>query len=131
MLKVATQQFNTVQKLKNLTTKKGKVANSFAQGLKDEGYNHIYQRPWIRDSIVVSGKNANGDTKTFILSYGGYKVKTNNIKPVTSHTSVREIDKAYMNEFGREISGAKKIQRLINNKIFDTNIEKRGWGIKG
>ncbi len=127
MFKVSTQSFNTIQKLKNMTSLKGKVANHFAKSLVESGYPTVYQRNLKGDVVALMGKNSSGDTKTFLLSGYGFSVKTNKIKPVTEHTAVREIDKSEFNQFGEEISGLKKIQRLINKHIFDTKIEKRGW----
>ena len=127
MMKVSTQPFNTMLKIKNMMSDKGKAANRFAKGLMEEGYANIYQRSLNADRVALSGENASGDIKTFILSYAGYRVKTNKVTSLTSHTAIREIDKAHFNQFDSEVSGIKKIQRLVNNKIFDTNIEKRGW----
>ena len=129
MTKVLTKPFTTIQKIINMNTPKGKAVNRFAQGLIQDGYSNIYQRALKYDRVAITGKNATGNTKTFILSRSGFRVKTNDVIPVTKHTAVREIDKATFNEFGGEIFGIKKIQRLINNNIFDTKIEKRGWGV--
>lgn len=128
MPKVSTVKFNTIQKFKNMSTQKGKVANIFAKGLMGEGYSNIYQRPFKDDIIALSGTKPTGETKTFLLSYWGFKVKTNKKTPVTTHTAIREIDKANFNEFGEEISGVKKIQKLVSGHIFDSKEVKRGWG---
>ena len=56
MTKVSTVTFNTIQKLKNMTTPKGKVANRFAEGLINEGYKNIYQRPLKFEKIAISGE---------------------------------------------------------------------------
>ena len=127
MFKVSTQPFNSMLKIKNMMSDKGKAANRFAKGLMEEGYADIYQRSLSRDRVALSGKNASGDTKTFILSYAGYRVKTNTLTPVTKHTAVREIDKAHFNQFDSEVSGVNKIQRLVNGHIFNSKETKRGW----
>lgn len=125
-MKVSTQPFNSIQKIKNIINKKGRTANLFANGLKNEGYKTIYQRPWNGDSVVISGKNVNGDTKTFILSYAGYKVKTNTLTSLPNNTMIREIDKAHFNQHDAEISGVNKIQKLVNGHICDSKVKKRG-----
>ena len=58
MMKVSTQPFNTMLKIKNMMSDKGKAANRFAKGLMEEGYANIYQRSLNADRVALSGKNA-------------------------------------------------------------------------
>ncbi len=126
MVKIATKPFNFVQQVRNMATPQGKALNRFAKGLKEEGFNQIYQRKW-KSHCMISGKNPAGDTKSFLLESSGYSVKINKTTPVTQNTKTREIDKSFRNEYGSEINGINKFQRIINNIVFDTKIKKRGW----
>lgn len=125
-MKIATKPFNFVQQVRNMTTPQGKALNRFAKGLKEEGFNQIYQREW-KSRCMISGKNPAGVTKSFLLGSGGYSVKINKTTPLTQNTKTREIDKSFRNGYGNEINGINKFQRIVNNTVFDTKIEKRGW----
>ena len=85
MKKIATKPFNLIQKFKNYGTQKGNTTNYFANKLKEGGYNNIYQRDFKSDSVVLYGKNDSGNTKTYLLSAFGYKVKTNKLEQVSEH----------------------------------------------
>ena len=126
-MKIATKPFNFIQQIRNMRTIQGKAINRFAQGLKNEGFTEIYQRNWKSNRSMVTGIDSKGTTKSYLLSSGGYSVKINKTTPVTQHTKTREIDKSIRNECGSEIYGSNKFQRIVNNTIFDTKIEKRGW----
>ena len=75
----------------------------------------------------MSGKNAEGNTKTQILNMFGFRTKTNTTKDVASNVKVKEIDKSNSNEFGREIFGETKKLTFVNNNLVKTEKTKRGW----
>ena len=127
MSKIGTQPFNLMRQIKNLRAQGGLTANSMAKKMKAEGYTEIYQRRWHDEGIVLSGKNAEGNTKTQILNMFGFRTKTNTTKNVSSNVKVKEIDKSNSNEFGREISGKTKKLTFVNDKLFKTENTKRGW----
>ena len=64
MSKIGTQPFNLMRQIKNLNAQGGLTANKMAKKMKSEGYTEIYQRRWQGEGIVLSGKNAEGNTKT-------------------------------------------------------------------
>lgn len=127
MSKIGTQPFNLMRQIKNLKAQGGLTANSMAKKMKAEGYTEIYQRRWQGEGIVLSGKNAEGITKTQILNMFGFRTKTNTTKDVASNVKVKEIDKSNSNEFGREISGETKKLTFVNNNLVKTENTKRGW----
>lgn len=127
MSKIGTQPFNLMRQIKNLKAQGGLTANSMAKKMKAEGYTEIYQRRWQGEGIVLSGKNAEGNTKTQILNMFGFRTKTNTTKDVASNVKVKEIDKSNSNEFGREISGETKKLTFVNNNLVKTENTKRGW----
>ena len=55
-MKIATKPFNFVQQIRNMATPQGKAINRFAQGLKEEGFNQIYQREW-KNRCMCRGKS--------------------------------------------------------------------------
>lgn len=126
MVKIATQPFNIIRKIKNLKTEAGRVANDVGKNLKQEGYTEIYQRPW-KDSIVLSAKNSKGDTKTHILKEYAIDTKTNIYQQLSLKAKKQEIDKSFCNEFGREINGSKKTLTYVDNELVKQEQEKRGW----
>lgn len=127
MSKIGTQPFNLMRQIKNLKAQGGLTANSMAKKMKAEGYTEIYQRRWKGEGIVLSGKNAEGNTKTQILNMFGFRTKTNTTKDVASNVKVKEIDKSNSNEFGREIFGETKKLTFVNNNLVKTEKTKRGW----
>lgn len=127
MSKIGTQPFNLMRQIKNLNAQGGLTANSMAKKMKAEGYTEIYQRRWKGEGIVLSGKNAEGNTKTQILNMFGFRTKTNTTKDVASNVKVKEIDKSNSNEFGREIFGETKKLTFVNNNLVKTEKTKRGW----
>lgn len=127
MSKIGTQPFNLMRQIKNLKAQGGLTANSMAKKMKAEGYTEIYQRRWQGEGIVLSGKNAEGNTKTQILNMFGFRTKTNTTKDVASNVKVKEIDKSNSNEFGREIFGETKKLTFVNNNLVKTENTKRGW----
>ncbi len=127
MSKIGTQPFNLMRQIKNLKAQGGLTANSMAKKMKAEGYTEIYQRRWQGEGIVLSGKNAEGNTKTQILNMFGFRTKTNTTKNAASNVKVKEIDKSNSNEFGREISGETKKLTFVNNNLVKTENTKRGW----
>lgn len=127
MSKIGTQPFNLMRQIKNLNAQGGLTANKMAKKMKSEGYTEIYQRRWQGEGIVLSGKNAEGNTKTQILNMFGFRTKTNTTKNVASNVKVKEIDKSNSNEFGREIFGKTKKLTFVNNNLVKTENTKRGW----
>ncbi len=126
-MKIATKPVNFIQKIRNIETPQGRAINRFAQGLKEEGFSQIHQREWRGTRYMVSGKKPSGETKSYLLSSGGYTQKTNKTTQITPNSKTREIDKSFRNEYGNEIRGINKFQRIFNNTVFDTKVEKRGW----
>ena len=127
IMKIATKPVNFIQKIRNIETPQGRAINRFAQGLKEEGFSQIHQREWRGTRYMVSGKKPSGETKSYLLSSGGYAQKTNKTTQITPNSKTREIDKSFRNEYGNEIRGINKFQRIFNNTVFDTKVEKRGW----
>lgn len=127
MSKIGTKPFNLMRQIKNLNAQGGLTANKMAKKMKAEGYTEIYQRRWQGEGIVLSGKNAEGNTKTQILNMFGFRTKTNTTKDVASNVKVKEIDKSNSNEFGREIFGETKKLTFVNNNLVKTENTKRGW----
>ena len=127
MSKIGTKPFNLMRQIKNLNAQGGLTANKMAKKMKAEGYTEIYQRRWQGEGIVLSGKNAEGNTKTQILNMFGFRTKTNTTKTVSPNTKVKEIDKSNSNEFGREIFGETKKLTFVNNNLVKTENTKRGW----
>lgn len=127
MTKIGTQPFNLIRKIKNLNMAGGVTANNMAKKMKKEGYTEIYQRSWKGEGIVLSGKNAEGNTKTHILNMFGFRTKTNTTKNITSDVKVKEIDKSNSNDFGREVFGNTKTLTFVNDKLVKTEKTKRGW----
>ncbi len=130
MVKIATQPLNFVRKIKNMSNIQGKTVNKFAKSMKKEGYKNIYQRAFNNDRCALTGKKADGTTKSYILSSGGYARKINKTINQNSNTKIHLIDKSYHNENGFEIYGVRKFKKFINNVLSAFGETHRGWIFK-
>lgn len=126
MMNVKTRPLNMVQKLINMSSAEGRNTNHMAKTLREEGYRHIYQRPY-KSGVALTAKNSKGDTKTLLLWMFGYKSKTTQVSNMGNNSIIRSVDKARFNEFGNEIDGKTVLKKFVNGKNSDTVVTKRGW----